>query len=425
MFLASSFVTVFYHLAPYLLLLSGYLILPAITPIIDKHHAVFAVTPYVVLGFAALLGLHFNRSRVVLVAVLLSFGFGLLQSEPSTRLVLLLGLMLPWSLALISMSKDRTLLSFPNYALVIVMGVELGVSHWLLERPGHPLWGYLESGLIHWPALEQLVLPQVVVLSLVGTFLLLLIRWFLHRSPLNNALLAALMAFCLSLISFHISIPISTEPTIPIVVKFSIAGLVLLGSLVQDSYNMAYRDELTGLMGRRAMNEQLLGLGRRYVIAMLDVDHFKKFNDTHGHDVGDQVLKMVAVQMSKATGGGKVFRYGGEEFALIYPGRTLQQVKPHLEALRETIAGYPMTIRSQKRPKNSGKDSGKDRAKKQLRGGKRERSSSAGKGQVTVTVSIGVAQRIDSLKTPQQVIKAADQALYQAKRKGRNKVVAS
>ena len=57
---------------------------------------------------------------------------------------------------------------------------------------------------------------------------------------------------------------------------------------------MAFRDELTGLPGRRALNERLQRLPRQYVLAMTDVDHFKKFNDTHGHDVGDEVLKLVA-----------------------------------------------------------------------------------------------------------------------------------
>lgn len=410
--MASTFVTAFYHLAPYLLVLCGYLILPVIAPVLDKHQAIFEFTPYVVLGFAALLGLHFNRSRVVLVALLLSLSFSLLQSEPSLQLIFLLGLLIPWSLVLISISRDRALLSIPNYALVIAVVVALGVAYWLLERPEHLFWRYLEWQMTEWSVMNQLPVPQMAALSLAGTLLVLMIRWLRHRSPVNNALLAALLAFALSLFS----------PGSPIlgVVMFGIAGLVLLGSLVQDSYNMAYLDELTGLMGRRALNEQLLRLGRRYVIAMLDVDRFKKFNDTYGHDVGDQVLKMVAVQMSKATGGAKVYRYGGEEFALVFPRKTLQQVKPHLEALRESIADYPMTIRSQKRPQNNEKKS--DR--KQQQAGKRLRSSSSGKGQVTVTVSIGVAQRIDSLKTPQQVIKAADQALYQAKRKGRNKVIA-
>jgi diguanylate cyclase (GGDEF)-like protein len=74
-----------------------------------------------------------------------------------------------------------------------------------------------------------------------------------------------------------------------------------------------YIDELTGLQGRRSLNETLYNLGRKYAIAMIDVDHFKKFNDTYGHKTGDQVLKMIAYKLERISGGAKTFRYGGEE----------------------------------------------------------------------------------------------------------------
>ena len=78
---------------------------------------------------------------------------------------------------------------------------------------------------------------------------------------------------------------------------------MIVAAVVHEAYQMAYRDELTGLPGRRALNDRLERLGRNYVIAMADVDHFKKFNDTHGHDVGDEVLKLVASQLRKVGGG--------------------------------------------------------------------------------------------------------------------------
>jgi len=80
--------------------------------------------------------------------------------------------------------------------------------------------------------------------------------------------------------------------------------------LVATSYRMAYHDDLTGLPGRRAMNEVLLQLGSRYAMAMVDVDHFKRFNDTYGHDVGDQVLRMVASRLGVVSAAGKLFDTG-------------------------------------------------------------------------------------------------------------------
>jgi diguanylate cyclase (GGDEF)-like protein len=137
------------------------------------------------------------------------------------------------------------------------------------------------------------------------------------------------------------------------------------------------------------------------------VDHFKKVNDVHGHDVGDQVLRMVATCLRRVAGGGRAYRYGGEEFAVIFPNKNLERALPHLEELRETIARAGFIIRGRKRPKNKPEKKAK---------------ASSGKAKVQVTVSIGVATRNDKNSTPEQLIKAADQALYKAKKDGRNQV---
>jgi diguanylate cyclase (GGDEF)-like protein len=168
---------------------------------------------------------------------------------------------------------------------------------------------------------------------------------------------------------------------------------------------MAFRDELTGLKGRRALNQALPKLGSRYTIAMLDVDHFKKFNDRYGHDVGDEVLKMVAAQMGRVTGGGKAYRYGGEEFTVLFPRKSVESALPHLEQLREAIANAGFTVREKQRPA--------EKPQKQRKG--------SGKT-VQITISIGVAQRDDESRDPEAVIKAADKALYRAKKGGRNRV---
>ena len=78
-------------------------------------------------------------------------------------------------------------------------------------------------------------------------------------------------------------------------------GVVLAG-LAQEAWRMAFVDDLTGLPGRRALGHAMAELGNQYAIAMLDVDHFKKFNDTYGHDVGDIVLKKVARELARVGG---------------------------------------------------------------------------------------------------------------------------
>jgi diguanylate cyclase (GGDEF)-like protein len=187
---------------------------------------------------------------------------------------------------------------------------------------------------------------------------------------------------------------------------FSTAGVILVVAVIEAGYALAYRDELTRLPGRRALNEALQQTGGDYAVAMVDVDHFKKFNDTYGHDVGDQVLKMVAGRLDEVTGGGRAFRYGGEEFSVLFQGKTVDEALPHLDLLRATIADTRFTLRGADRPR---KKPGKPRG-------------SASSKQVAVTVSIGVAEASERASTPDEVIKAADKALYRAKKGGRNQV---
>lgn len=198
------------------------------------------------------------------------------------------------------------------------------------------------------------------------------------------------------------------------------AALILAASLIETSYVLAYHDELTGIRGRRAFNEALLSLDQQYAIAIVDIDHFKKFNDTYGHDIGDQVLCMVARRISKVSGDGHAFRCGGEEFAIIFRGMSAKDAFEHLESLRRAIAKSMFQLRSRERrtefrPGES--DRRKPAKKKTVATGLRPLSE-----QLSVTVSIGVAEPSTRYRQPEQVIQAADQALYRAKQKGRNRV---
>lgn len=192
-------------------------------------------------------------------------------------------------------------------------------------------------------------------------------------------------------------------------IAFSVFGLLLIQGVLTDSYQMAFSDELTGLSARRALLQSSISLGKKYTIAMLDVDHFKKFNDTYGHDVGDQVLKLVASKINEIKGGGKAYRYGGEEFTIVFPNKSVNYAIPYLEQVRESIAIYAMTIRdNNERPDDS-------------KTGKSQRSKNDTSSKVVnVTISIGVAEREGELKDFDQVMKQADEALYRAKEAGRN-----
>jgi diguanylate cyclase (GGDEF)-like protein len=155
------------------------------------------------------------------------------------------------------------------------------------------------------------------------------------------------------------------------------------------------------------LNETLLKLGSQYAVGMVDVDHFKQFNDRYGHDVGDQVLRMVASKLEQASGGGKAFRYGGEEFAVVFPDQSATDALPHLESLRREVQASCFVLRGPDRPKKK-PDTPKP--------------PSGPRKAVLVTVSIGVAAWDEQKRKADHVIKAADLALYRAKAAGRNTV---
>src|SRR5262249_55295419 len=162
------------------------------------------------------------------------------------------------------------------------------------------------------------------------------------------------------------------------------AGATVLVEMLETSYKMAYHDELTQLPSRRALNEAMMKLPVAYTVAMLDVDHFKKFNDSYGHAAGDQALRLVASRLAHIAGGGRAYRYGGEEFAVLFSGKPPDEVTVYIDRMRRIIEQSTFVVR------------GKDRRKR--KDGK-SRTVSV-KKQTNVTVSIGVASSNGGGMTP-------------------------
>lgn len=257
-----------------------------------------------------------------------------------------------------------------------------------------------EPGIASLVALTWAGLPRITVL--VGLFTAATVVYALqrYRGPIERGLLwTALFVVA----AMHEGTGVDRAS-----IFLMAAGLVMMLAVVETSYVLAYRDELTGLPGRRALMQYLDGIQGTYTVAMIDVDRFKRFNDRHGHDVGDQVLKMVASRLARAPGGGKAYRYGGEEFTLLYPGRGCEDAAPHLEKVRESVAKARFSLRSWRRPR-----------KKPERGRIRRRRQPK---KLSVTVSIGLADSNGDASRPHAVLAEADQALYRAKKAGRNRV---
>jgi two-component system, cell cycle response regulator len=169
---------------------------------------------------------------------------------------------------------------------------------------------------------------------------------------------------------------------------------------VQLSIEMAVTDGLTGLHNRRYMEthlgaliEQATARGKPLAALVLDIDYFKAINDSYGHDAGDDVLREFATRLRKSTRGiDLACRYGGEEFVIVMPETDMAVASAVAERLRRGIATEPFAL------------------------------NQPGKS-ITVTISIGIASLAGPEDTAASVLKRADQALYRAKRDGRNRVV--
>ena len=201
-----------------------------------------------------------------------------------------------------------------------------------------------------------------------------------------------------------------------------VAGLTLHVLVLETSHAMAFRDELTGLPARRSLWRELDSAGRLYAVGMVDIDHFKRFNDQHGHDIGDQVLRLVGSCLRKVTGGGRAFRYGGEEFAIVFPAKDRDHAYGHLEVLRKTIEETEFTVRRLVRRRRQSEASKTKKKPTKKKPTKKKPTTKKPTVKLSLTVSIGVAERNEKNPTDEAVVKAADRALYRAKKKGRNRV---
>ena len=318
----------------------------------------------------------------------------------STLVKLAAVILLPLNFSLLAVLKERGVMTFDGLLKVgIVAAQPFGVL-WIAQGNG---LNWAPPGLSGGFGVGE-GLPWIAQLSFAIGALTLLTLVFSRRTKVEQGLLWSLVAMFLGL--YHLGTGPSGPDSDAFFFYSGTAGLVLVFAVLEHGYDIAYRDELTGLPGRRAFNNVMEQLGGTYAIAMCDVDHFKRFNDTYGHDAGDQVLRLVAAKLSHVGGGGRAFRYGGEEFLVVFRGRSASEAEPFVESLRRSIADRGFVLRSRDRPAS------KPRAAAETK------PTSAPR--VNISISIGIAERSKRHSTPELVLDAADATLYRAKEAGRN-----
>jgi GGDEF domain-containing protein len=349
--------------------------------------------PYAALVTASVLAWWFNRGRSFVLAASLLLAFAAYSQFPSKLIYTAIALFVPLNALLAMLRPEKGARYRMAYVWLALLAAEAFVLYWLSARS-------LEGTLEHW-ALRSPPTPLLGRLLFAAAVAATVWRAWPEHTPLQVGNIGALVAFFIAA---------EWGGTLRVFASFMAAGgVILVVSLLQESHQLAFRDQLTGLPGRRALDERLRSLSPPYAIAMVDVDHFKQFNDKHGHDIGDQVLKLVAGRLAQVGGGGTAYRYGGEEFCVVFPGRDLDEAAIDLEAIRGSVERYRMAVRRGDRPKDPEE-------------GRKRRGSGDTEKLLSVTVSIGVAGPTRGAPTAQAVVKAADEALYRAKNAGRNRL---
>ena len=340
------------------------------------------------LGAALLLALAFHRYRMAQVCILL--WLLMLGAQADTVRVQAGALRFaPWLLLASAAMPEPRLLARRNAAWLLAVLALAGIT---LGAPAHIFEGLRD--LAAWPLPLDGVRTGAALTCAVAAFACLA-WWAFSARVIELGLTVMLLLAAAGCIA---------ERSLP--AWFALSAAVAVATLLYSSYRMAFIDTLTGLPNRRALDETLARLSGPYALAMVDIDHFKGFNDTYGHAAGDVVLREVA-QCLRRHAGGHAFRYGGEEFCVVYEGRASEKPALPLDLARKAVGRQRVEIPAP--------------APKRAPRGKPQKPEMR---EVAVTISAGCAQRSAQRRGPEDVLKAADQALYKAKDKGRNRVVA-
>ena len=302
------------------------------------------------------------------------------------------------NLLALTLSREFALISVRSLCALIVLtaqsllGIYLSSEHWAeiwgMERAAAAL---LADTAVHAPNLSSFfwLVAAPVALS----------RWYVGRDPLHLGLGGAALLAGIGV--YQVTAGLSP------VTWFFAAGLAQVAALALSAYRDAFSDQLTELPGRFLLDQNLSKLGRRYAVALLDVDLLRRFNHRYGHSVGDQVLRLVSSRLRQHFGG-NAYHFGGEEFCVIFSGLQSHFALSRCDAFRDEIERHEFVLRGRDRP---------------VATSRRRRGEGSRKRGVHVTISIGVAHRDGHHASSTAVMSAASKALHRAKQLGRNLVV--
>ncbi len=367
--------------------------------------------PYIICGLVVFFAAFFGPSRLLFVSLLWIVMTYFIQSaligdkDPArAEVLIMLSSIYAFPFAtLFYHIPERSVLSI-NALVNLLVVVSVGLAMFFMGGAAENSAGIFSSPLLL-PVSSWFRISRLGAINMAVCVPFLLIRKK-HESPMTGPILVVGLLFVVGALNYRSSLW-EDEMKASAFLMFSSGGQVcLLWGVLESLWRNAYTDELTGLPGRRSLRNHLSAVSVPYAIALADIDRFKKINDKHGHDVGDQVLRFVASQLSKASAG-SVYRYGGEEFVIVYERIEKDETRGAGDELRQAVSSREFILRGKDRPR---KRPSSPRAKKEKN------------PRIKVTISIGVAHNDDPGIPPHEIMEKADKAMYGAKKAGRNRV---
>lgn len=394
-------------LLPAILLFCAYYYIPIFTqPLPEVARLSLPYLPFVLLIIGMAMSIIFHLSRefnllllfiIIYIALDKVIWHSVVKVDHQLAYLFIVAL-IPFNYVYNFFSRERGILNQYGFKKLIFITLQIFLVAWLLQLSEPDIKNFLTFSYFEHPLFKQTSISQPLLLVILISGLIL----FNSLIKTSKALSAGVFSSYISIISAMHFVQYPQLSTIFII----LSELLIIVSITVHAYSLAYLDELTNLPSRRALTQSIASLGKRYTIAMLDIDHFKKFNDKYGHDIGDQVLKKLAAQLRQVRGG-KPFRYGGEEFTILFPNKTIDEARLYCDNMCLNISNNPFMLRDKARPKTKKNNEQKKEAKAIP---------------LTITVSVGLAERSDEYPKSKNVIKQADKALYKAKKNGRNQI---
>ncbi len=368
--------------------------------------------PYIICGLVVIFAAFFGPSRLLFISLLWIVIIYFIQSaligdKDAARADILIVLSSVYAApfaALFYHIPERGFFSINTLINALVV-ISVGVVMFLLGAGAAKNAAGIAGSPLLLPVSSWFRMSRLGALNMAVCIPFLLIRRK-HESPMTGPIIVIGLFFVAGALNYRSSLWSDEVETSAFLIFGSGAQVCVLWGLLESLWRNAYTDELTGLPGRHSLRNHFSNVGIPYAIALADIDCFKKINDKHGHDVGDQALRFTASKLSKASAG-TVYRYGGEEFVIVYEQIAKEEAAAAGEELRLAVASRQFALR------------GRDRPRKKPSTRRTNRKNKAG---IKITVSIGIAYNDDPEVPPYEIMEKADKAMYAAKRAGRNRV---